>query len=176
MNSATSSTTNAATAPTTTAATAPQPPQLAPPQPLSQVPSRPPEPDINPFSVPQQRPSPFFSLDPRPSFGCFIVHLLEHCPKQVRVCFGCGKTLKPNGEIAQPPYNLVIVSNAMRSYTDKNGVQREKQGNVYFHLNQQCLQRHERCFISSLVQVKAEIRPLLSQSHIAVLRLFGVII
>lgn len=33
---------------------------------------------------------------PSPGEGQFIVYLLQYCPSQTSVCFGCGNTLKPN--------------------------------------------------------------------------------
>jgi hypothetical protein len=33
---------------------------------------------------------------------------------QVKKCFGCGHALKPGGQIGEPPWDLVIVSNAIR--------------------------------------------------------------
>ena len=45
---------------------------------------------------------------PNPLFGTYMLYFLKHCPPQVRTCFGCGQTLKPGGQIREPPYDLVI--------------------------------------------------------------------
>ena len=47
----------------------------------------------------------------------------------------CSQTLKPGGQIGEPPYDLVIVSNAKRSYYDRAGQLQERPGNVYYHVN-----------------------------------------
>ena len=60
---------------------------------------------------PQQLNIPCF---PSPSQGQFIVYLLQYCPAQNSVCFGCGNTLKPNASIPAPPGDLVIVSKMAR--------------------------------------------------------------
>jgi len=92
------------------------------------------------------------------------------------VCYGCGQTLKPGGKIGDIPYDLVIVSNAMRRYKDQNGEIRERSGNVYFHVHQGCLKRHQPYFIPAFVEVPQAIKNFLTDSHIALIRQFGIIL
>ena len=72
---------------------------------------------------------------PDPFFGSYMLYLLQFCPPQVKKCFGCGQALKPGGRIGEPPWDLVIVSNAIRKYYDAAGAARETPGNVYLHVN-----------------------------------------
>ena len=72
---------------------------------------------------------------PNPLFGTYMFYFLKHCPPQVKTCFGCGQTLKPGGQIGEPLYDLVIVSNAKRSYYDRAGQLQERPRNVYQHVN-----------------------------------------
>ena len=51
---------------------------------------------------------------PSPYPNSFIVYFLGFCPVQTSVCFGCGSSLKPGGQIGNPPADLVIVSNMHR--------------------------------------------------------------
>ena len=76
---------------------------------------------------------------PNPLFGTYMLYFLKHCPPQVKTCFGCGQTLKSGGQIGEPPYDLVIVSNAKRSYYDRAGQLQERPGNVYYHVNAGCM-------------------------------------
>ena len=64
-------------------------------------------------------PSPYRKT-PLPSYGSFVVYPLALCPPQVSTCYGCSAPLKPGGQIAPPPGDLVIVSNMMRSFTQNN--------------------------------------------------------
>ena len=52
---------------------------------------------------------------PSPPDGVFHCYLLEFCPPQVSKCYGCNQMLKPEGRIAQPPFNLVVVTKMNRS-------------------------------------------------------------
>ena len=53
---------------------------------------------------------------PTPQPGQFLLYLLQFCPRQVSICFGCSQSLKVNGIICEPPHDLLIVSNMMRGY------------------------------------------------------------
>ena len=72
---------------------------------------------------------------PNPPFGTYMLYFLKHCSPQVKTCFGCDQTLKTGGQIGEPPCDLVIVSNAKRSYYDREGQLQERPGNVYYHVN-----------------------------------------
>ncbi len=98
---------------------------------------------------------------------------MQHCPPQVKTCFGCGQTLRPGGPIGQPPYDLVIVSNANRPFRDKTGQLQERPGNVYFHVNTGCLKRHQAYFMASQVQIPHLIRGMLTPVHLVLLKEFG---
>ena len=111
---------------------------------------------------------------PHPLFGTYMLYFLQFCPPQVRQCFGCGQVLKPGGKILPPPHDLVIVSNASRAYTDQSGAVKEKRGNVYYHVQGQCLRRHQAYFIASLVQIPEAIKCFLAPPHAALLRDFGI--
>jgi hypothetical protein len=54
-------------------------------------------------------------------YGTYTQYLLQFCPSQVKTCFGCGQALKSGGELARPPCDLVIVSNAKRAYYNNAG-------------------------------------------------------
>jgi hypothetical protein len=51
-----------------------------------------------------------------PSPGAFWIYILSFCPPLVRMCYGCGASLKPSGHILPPPHDLVVVSNMLREY------------------------------------------------------------
>lgn len=55
-------------------------------------------------------------------YGTYTQYLLQFCPSQVKTCFGCGQALKSGGELARPPCDLVIVSNAKRAYYNNAGI------------------------------------------------------
>jgi hypothetical protein len=105
-----------------------------------------------------------------------MLYLLQFCPPQVKTCFGCGQALKPGGEIGRAPCDLVIVSNAKRSYYDNTGTLKERPGNVYYHANTGCLKRQQAYFVASLVQTPEAIKNKLTQEHIVHLREFGLCI
>ena len=74
------------------------------------------------------------------------VILPETLSAQVKTCFGCGQTLKPGGQIGEPPYDLVIVSNAKRSCYDRAGQLQERPRNVYYHINAGCMKKRQSIF------------------------------
>ena len=58
----------------------------------------------------------------------------------VRSCYGCSQALKPDGLIMRPPYDLVIMSRMKRGFcTSQSNEIMYKEGNVYFHLNRNCV-------------------------------------
>ena len=85
----------------------------------------------------------------------FVVYLLQYCPQKISVCFGCRNTLKPGGFIGNSPMDLVIVSHMARSWVQDNQVF-SKHANVYFHYQQQCVQKKlifkPTCFASFLIR------------------------
>ena len=75
--------------------------------------------------------------------GIFTVSLLQFCPSSVRSCFGCSQALKPGGTIALPPHDLVITSRMQRQFRSPTGELMHKEGNVYFHVNINCVRRKQ---------------------------------
>ena len=110
---------------------------------------------------------------PSPLFGTYILYLMQHCPPQVKTCFGYGQTLRPGGQIGQPSYDLVIVSNANRPYRGSDGSLHERPGNVYFHVNAGCLKRCQAYFMASQVQTPGWMKDILTPVHLVLLREFG---
>ena len=106
---------------------------------------------------------------PSPSYGSFVVYPLTLCPPQVSTCYGCSAPLKPGGQIAPPPGDLVIVSNMMRSFT-QNNMEYRKQSNVYFHCNVQCVQARKPYFLGVFCQIPHEVMNYFSDQHRAFLR------
>ena len=51
--------------------------------------------------------------NPTPQIGQFWFCMLQFCPKQVNVSFGCLQRLTINGNICKPPHDLVIVFSIM---------------------------------------------------------------
>ena len=82
---------------------------------------------------------------PSPYPNSFIVYLLGFCPVQTSVCFGCGSSLKPGGQIGNPPADLVIVSNMHKEWR-QDGETRRKAANVYFHCILDCVRRKQPFF------------------------------
>jgi len=99
-----------------------------------------------------------------PGQGQFIVYLLQYCPPQTSVCFGCGNTLKPNATIPAPPGDLVIVSKMAREWSYQGRLYR-KPSNVYFHCNVPCVQRKQPNFNGRSCFVNLDIESLLTYVH-----------
>ena len=107
---------------------------------------------------------------PNPIPGQFVIYLLQFCPTQTSMCFGCGNPLRQQDRIPDPPNDLVIVSKMLREWTYQ-GQARSKIGNVYFHCNLSCIRRKEQNFESNqLSQIGSEILPHLQPSHFQHLR------
>ena len=80
-----------------------------------------------------------------PERDTFVVYLLGMCPQRTSSCFGCNNSLKPGGSIGNPPADLVIVSNMIRTWTQQ-GQLKSRQGNVYFHCVPMCVQQKQPYF------------------------------
>ena len=104
------------------------------------------------------------ATNPIPQTGQFWLYMLQFCPKQVNICFGCSESLKINGHICKPPHDLVIVSNE----------QMERQGNVYFHLNENCVRKKQQLFHMSYLFVPHDIIPYLEPAHVHLLSNHGI--
>ena len=78
----------------------------------------------------------------------FVVYLLQFCPTQTSMCFGCGNPLRQRDRIPDPPNDLVFVSKMLREWTYQ-GQARSQMGNVYFHCNLSCIRRKDQNFESN---------------------------
>ncbi len=140
---------------------------MNPPQ-LSQPRLRVSTPTVSPVLIPTTPGSMIPAGDP------FFVSLLECCPPLVRNCFGCAQSLKPGGNISQPPYNLVVVTKMNRSFiSPQNGEIMSRKGNVYFHVHTSCIRMKQPCFVPSMVQLHPALSPHLLPVHIRYLQQFG---
>ena len=66
---------------------------------------------------------------PNPCPGQLMIYLLQFCPVQTSMCFGCGNPLNQTDGIPAPPNDLVVVSRMLREWTFQ-GQARSKLGNV----------------------------------------------
>ena len=82
---------------------------------------------------------------PNPFPGQFTIYLLQFCPAQTSMCFGCGNQLRQQDTIPEPPDDLVVVSKMLREWTFQ-GRARSKVSNVYFHCNTNCIKRKQQDF------------------------------
>lgn len=80
---------------------------------------------------------------------------------------GVPVALSQVGQIPFPPYDLVIVSNMIRSY-QYGGQLKSKQSNVYFHCKAACVRAKQPSF--SFCSVPWFIRATLTDQHRVVLR------
>ena len=109
---------------------------------------------------------------PTPQPGQFWLYLLQFCPRQVSICFGCSHSLRVNGIICEPPHDLVIVSNMMRGYMH-NGEHMTRRGNVYFHFNLDCVKRKQPLFEFSYLFLPADVVRYFLPVHLQFLALHG---
>ncbi len=132
---------------------------FAPPRPQiwPQIPTQPSPTQLSPTNTPQ------------PSF---TANFLQLCPPLVRSCYGCSQTLKPGGTIANPPHDLVIISQMKRSYRDPSTLEmRSREGNVYFHVHESCIQNNY--YVPKLVSIPHGLLTHLKTEHLHFLRQFG---
>ena len=92
---------------------------------------------------------------PSPAYGAFMIYPLALCPPLVSTCHGCLGPLKPGGQIAPPPGDIVIVSNMLRSYFH-NHKEYHKPSNVYFHCQVACIRAKQPFFQGSHLQIPLE--------------------
>ena len=105
---------------------------------------------------------------PKPAFGAFVIGILKYLHPSVKVCYGCGQTLKPNDTIPAAPHDLVVVSGCKRSFYDTQNKQVRTSNevtNAYFHLNPNCVSVHHPFFIPGLIAVPDDIVPHLTDGH-----------
>ena len=115
------------------------------------------------------------STTPTPVLGTFELHLLQYCPRLVRVCFGCCQTLKPRHSVPNPPHDMTVVSRMQRIFTLPNRGERvSREGNVYFHLRANCIRTKQPFFQPNMVVVPRWVANLLSTQHRILLTEFGV--
>ena len=110
---------------------------------------------------------------PAPQMGHFWLYLLQFCPKAVCICFGCSQSLKINGNICQPPHDLVIVSNMYRNVT-VNGQQWSKRSNVYFHVNEACVKKKQPLFEFRYLYYPPDVVKYFDQVHVQFFALHGI--
>ena len=110
---------------------------------------------------------------PSPERDTFVVYLLGMCPQRTSSWFGCNNSLKPGGSIGNPPADLVIVSNMIRTWTQQ-GQLKSRQGNVYLHCVPMCVQQKQPYFQPGHSFIASQIVPYLLDEHWKYLRhVFG---
>ena len=110
-------------------------------------------------------PTPFTHLSEASYPNSFIVYLLGFCPVlQTSICFGCGSSLKPGGQIGNPPADLVIVSKMHREWR-QDGKTRIKAANVYFHCILDCLRCKQPFFQPNQCTVPQQMVHFFTQEH-----------
>ena len=103
----------------------------------------------------------------------FSIGLLRLCPHLVQSCFGCCQTLKPGGNIAEPPYDLVIISQMNRCFRTPNGEFMSRKGNVYFHVNLNCVKMKQPYFLPQMTRLPPMLISHLTPTHFQFLRALG---
>jgi hypothetical protein len=156
------------------------PPSMAFPGPSQMASAQTLPPSVS-FSGPSQVPSAqtlppsvAFPGPPTPKVGEFILYLLQFCSPMVRSCYGCSQALKPDGLIARPPYDLVIVSRMKRGFhANQSNEIMYKEGNVYFHLNRNCVGMKQPYFDPQITLLPNWLMQYLRPEHLQILRQFG---
>lgn len=111
---------------------------------------------------------------PNSAMGTFVIGLLQFCPPLVRSCYGCSQALKPGGVIANPPYDMTIISRMNRHFrATPGGEMMCKEGNVYFHVQLSCIRMKQPYFVPQITQVPDMLVPYLTSDHLRFLREFG---
>ena len=105
-----------------------------------------------------------FSRYLSPAPDTFVLNLLGLCPPQTSSCFGCRNTLKPGGHIANPPSDLVILSNMKRQWRQEGQILC-KSGNVHFHCIPTCVQLRQPYFQPLQCFIPRQIVPFLQEEH-----------
>ena len=95
------------------------------------------------------------------------------CPYQVRSCFGCSQALKFEGKIAQPPYDMVIITQMHTHFRAPNGELMSRKGNVYFHVQLNCVKIKQPYFVPEMTKISPMLMPHLTPIHFQFLRAFG---
>ena len=136
---------------------------MTPPPPIGSLPG------IFPRSQPPVTVNPASSHSER-----FTISLLQFCHKSVRVCFGCSQSLKPGGNIPNPPHDLTITSKMQRSFTDPaTGEVKSRLGNDYFHLSLDCIRRKQPYFMAQIATIPSNVAQHLKGEHLSLLRSLG---
>ena len=115
------------------------------------------------------------SRPPTPKAGEFVLYLLQFCPPMVRSYYGCSQALKPGGLIMHPPYDLVIMSRMKRGFCPNQGneIMYKEEGNVYFHLNRNCVGMKQPYFNPQMTLLPNWLVQHLRPEHFQILQQFG---
>ncbi|CAG2201835.1 unnamed protein product [Mytilus edulis] len=102
---------------------------------------------------------------PRPPDGGYVIYFLKDCDNKVSKCYGCKGNLKHEGQIPQPPGDLVVVSRGRREYFKDGTKLYGEINNIYFHLSEQCIKSKNTFFVPSLVYVAPYVASQFQQKH-----------
>lgn len=92
---------------------------------------------------------------------------------RIKVCAGCkGQHLKgTNNELLAPPYDICLCHREPQVYTNpKTRLECSKVGNVYYHVNLNCIRKKYPQFTAAQVECPPETRSLLANEHYDLLR------
>jgi hypothetical protein len=106
---------------------------------------------------------------PTPNEGEFHIYLLQFCPSQTSMCFGCGNPIRKKDVAVVIPNDLVIVSKMLREWSYQ-GTAQGKIANVYFHCKEECVQKKQASFNGGMCSIPPQIQPHLHELHKAHLR------
>ena len=87
---------------------------------------------------------------------------------RIKVCAGCrGPHLKSasNG-LLSPPHDICLGHKESMSYTNpRNGQERSKLGNVYYHINLDCIRKKHPMFSSTEIECPPDVLGMLTEAH-----------
>ena len=80
----------------------------------------------------------------------------------ISTCFGCRNNfIKP----PKSPYDMVIRHKDNRPYIDPDGIPKQKYGNVYYHVNANCITRKQPQFTPAMLVVPPQVQERATRDH-----------
>ena len=99
-----------------------------------------------------------------------MIGLLQYQYPSLRGYYGCGRGLKPSGQIPYRPNNLLSLVETNAPIVIRKQKQSELVSNVYFHPNPNYITLRHQFFIVGLIKVPDDVISYLHQEHKAILR------
>ena len=101
----------------------------------------------------------------KPKPYTYRLQFLKDCHGAVKKCHGCAGKFRKDKADPEPPADLIVVSQMIRTFRKEGLEQNGKVSPVYFHPNNKCIEKMDSEFSPDTIVIDNELKAKLNVEH-----------